>query len=208
MGMDWEQKWIILERKYRFLRDSGPEESGPAISQWGIPDPILPVRSVSQAGQSSLKVCSEELCYWMRCCHDFSWDTFVFKVSVSRKRIYLECWGQQWNTLRAACPWWCCKPKGSETQALFVSDIVFYKQWLYRMQIPQSGFPDSATQQHTGSPFARHHVIWTDMKHRQILSGFENKFRARQRKVAPWRTFGYLPQDIACLIVKWLVMFS
>ena len=62
----------------------------------------------------------------------------------------------------------------------------FCKQCLYRMRILQfyPGFPDSATQQHSGSPFARHHVIWSDIKHRQILSGFESKFRARQKKFA------------------------
>lgn len=46
------------------------------------------------------------------------------------------------------------------------------------------GFPDSASQQHSGSPCARHHVIWSDIKHRQILSGFGSKFRARQKKFA------------------------
>lgn len=167
MGMDWEQKWIVLQWKIevsqRFrlrgfwvmnksMRNSRPcPASEVCLLSW----PKLP------SEQSSLKVCSEEACYWMRCCHDLPCDTFVFKVIVSSERMYLECWGQLWSKLRAACPWWFYKPKGTETQALFVSEFLSINSDFNRKQIPQFDpeFPDSESQQQNGSPFARHHVI-------------------------------------------------
>lgn len=71
MGMHWVPKWIELERKWRFLKHSGPEggwneESWTLLCQGGL-SPVLAKALLSMAFSM---VCFEELCYWVWFCHN------------------------------------------------------------------------------------------------------------------------------------------